>query len=266
MEQNIGPFSSASFFGSAKVNGIPVWNHQLPVTVGGIMGDTVTAAPPKFGRLVSINPSNPDVFLMGIPSGAYPVGILIMDPAIQENEPGAFDVYVDGRPATACIFGMVQFNSWDVSGTGVSAKPGVNQKVAANVTTGEIAFFPRTTTVPATHKELNAAVVSKAGPNGVTVFFNSPIAAVTTSEAIPQLPDAVVTIPGGAVAADTVVALKAEYIAMYPGATLNWKKASDATWLTTDMTVDAAGAYDVKVTGTGYTESDETELTFTILS
>ena len=203
MQSNMN-FTIGNFRGTGRVNGLPVFVDKFPLTLGGVMGELAEAAPAKFGRLVSVMPDAPNTFLMGIPTGAYPRGILIADPAIMQNDPAMNDMYFEGRPATVMTFGLFQL--MDVSEDMSDGMLGM--EVWADDTTGEIGFIEvGGTPLGAGFTQLNANVYSKDGPNGTTVWLNWPVVAETASEAMPTVATPVANPPAGAVADNTPVLL-----------------------------------------------------------
>ena len=171
------------FKGAAKLNGVPMFLHQLPMTAGGVI-DNLETQDPAFGVLVSSFPNEPGSFSVGVPEGAIPRGVLLFDAAISQNDPGKPNSYFPGNPATAAIFGPVQFSSWGKTAAG-SIDPVLGCKVIANETTGVIEFLPAATpAAPAGWITLNAAVVNKDfGSNGVTIFFGGD--ALSAAEELP---------------------------------------------------------------------------------
>ena len=162
-------FGMGNFKGNGKVNGLPVWNHQLPLTMGGIIGPLAVGAPAKFGRAVSVDPTDPTTFLVGHPTGSHLLGILIADDAIMVQDPGMNDEYFEGRPATVMTFGLVQFAEFDPD----LETPLLGMNVGINKVTGEIAFSA--SAFSGDYEIINASVYRKEEPNGVTVFLNWPL-------------------------------------------------------------------------------------------
>jgi len=210
-------FTIGNFKGTGNVNGLPVFVDKLPLTIGGVMGTINDLYPAYFGCLVSVDPADPNTFLVGCAAGDYPVGILAFDPAIAQNDPGMNNMYFEGRPATAIAFGLAQFNltSDDFS----EGKLGM--EVWADRLTGEIGFFEiGATPAPDTDDfiKLNASVFKKEEPNGVTVFFQNPIATPAASEAQPVVATPIASPEAGAVAADAPVTL----FCATPGAVIHY--------------------------------------------
>lgn len=162
------------FKGAAKLNGVPMFAHQLPLTVGGVI-DNAEIKDPKFGVLVSSLPDDMDNFLVGIPATAIPRGVLLFDAAISENDPGKPSSYFPGNPATAAFFGPVQYADWTKVAAG-AIDPVVGCIVIANNTSGVIEFLPAgTDPIPAGYTALNAEVIRvDSRANGVTIFFSGP--------------------------------------------------------------------------------------------
>lgn len=171
------------FKGAAKLNGVPMFLHQLPMTAGGVI-DHLETQDPAFGVLVSSFPNEPGSFRVGIPAGSIPRGVLLFDAAISQNDPGKPSSYFPGNPAAAAIFGPVQYSSWTKVATS-SIDPVLGCKVIANDTTGVIEFLPAATVAaPAGYTLLNAAVIAKDfDGNGVTIFFGGD--ALSAAEELP---------------------------------------------------------------------------------
>lgn len=193
MEQNMS-FAIGNFQGTGKPSGVPVFLHQLPATRGGVIGPVVAGAEPRFGCLVSADPDTPNVFDVGLPAGNFPVGILMFDPAIAQNDPAMNDLYFEGRPATAITCGPVQLQGYE-SGL---ADGKLGMEVYANRVTGEIGFEAIGTTPDAgTYVKLNAHVYEKEDPNGTTIWLNQPVVIPTASEARPSTATPVATPAAG---------------------------------------------------------------------
>lgn len=190
-------FSMGNFKGNGKLNGVPVFTHQLPLTKGGVMGtiDSVNA-PAKFGRAVSVDPDDPDTFVMGHPAGTILKGILMFDSAIARNDPGMYDEYFEGRPATCATFGLLQFSEFDTAGS----VPREGMHVGINTVTGQL-IFDDAAIVAAGYEEIDAFVYETNGPNGVTIFLKSPFVTQTPETqpqtAAPQISPAAGAIPSG---------------------------------------------------------------------
>jgi hypothetical protein len=205
MERNMSFKIGSNFKGSGRPDGVPTFIDKLPIVRGGVIGALVDGAPAKMGRLVSVLPADPNTFLMGIPTGAYPVGILISDPAIMQNDPFMNDMYFEGRPATCMTFGMFDINTVD---SGLAAG-GIGMEVWANITTGQLGFAQVGGTPPSgtTYAKINAGVFYKDSPNGVKVWINWPLVAPTTSEAQPTVTTPTISPAAGAVPVGTAAYL-----------------------------------------------------------
>lgn len=157
---NMGPFRGLSLKGDARVNAVPMFVDKLPLTLGGIAGESI-----PFGRVVSINPaSNRREFFLGCPDGYIVKGIAMMDPTIMRVDPAMQNYYFAGRPMTVTTFGILDILEYDL---GKSA-PFEGAKVGYNKTTGEIQFGE-------VEVQLNAGVYETLDPNGAKVFFNFPL-------------------------------------------------------------------------------------------
>ncbi len=173
MERNMS-LGAAAFKGSGKVNGIPVFVHQSPLTVGGIVSDSNDNGL-AFGRVAYREAGNLDYFIQGKGTGNTVVaGIAIADPSIMTLDPAMNDYYFNTRPATVITHGLVQFAEWELD-DGVTAlvNPSYGAKVIFNDTTGKIGFTT-STSVPSGYTQLDAFVYDISGPNGVTIFLNKP--------------------------------------------------------------------------------------------
>ena len=192
-------FTMGNFKGNGKVNGLPVFVHQLPLTKGGVMGPIDPAAPAKFGRAVSVDPDYPDVFLVGHPAGTVLKGILMADPAIMRQDPGMRDEYFEGRPTTVVTFGLLQFAEFDST----FSTPKEGMYVAINSVTGEIAFDDSAFVAPG-YEAISADVYSSDDANGATIFLRYPM---VDASPLPQPQTATPTFsPGsGAVASGTLI-------------------------------------------------------------
>jgi hypothetical protein len=184
---------AVGFKGAADLNGVPMYVHQLPLTLGGVI-DPAETADPIFGRLVSTFPNEPHNFLVGVPPASIPRGVLIFDAAISENDPAKPDAYIPGAPATIALYGPLQYKRWGMLAPG-AIEPVIGCKVIAATDTGIIGFLPSTEVVaPAGYIFVNASVIDKEfGANGVTVFFGNaglgsaqefPVAATPTADPI----------------------------------------------------------------------------------
>lgn len=199
-------FNATNFRGTGRTNAVPVWNHQLPLTIGGIIGDLPVGQTAAFGRLVSVMPNQPRMFLLGNPSGSIPKGILVFDPVIAQLDPAMNDFYFEGRPATALTFGLVQCMDFDIA----LQPPIEGMRVVANQVDGRIGFIATGATVPTGWVELRAYVYQKNDPNGVTIFLGATGSVVLTPPAseTPVVTATPVANPAaGAVAAGTQVVL-----------------------------------------------------------
>lgn len=203
MERNM-TFTMGNFKGTGAPSAVPVFLDKLPATRGGVIGAVTAGAEPKFGRLVSADPDDPNTLIVGLPSGNFAVGILIFDPAIAQNDPAMNDLYFEGRPATAVTFGPLAIQGYEAG----LAEGKLGMTVWANKTTGEIGFEAiGTTPSSSTYIQLNAHVLEKQDPNGTVIWLNQPVVTPTASEARPSTATPVATPGAGAVASGTTVAL-----------------------------------------------------------
>lgn len=195
---NMGPFDPVSFKGNAPINGVPVFVDKLPLTIGGIAGENV-----KFGRVVSINPTNRREFVMGVKSGYIVKGISMLDPTIMRADPAQQHYYFAGRPMTATTMGIIEINEYDMT----QGAPMEGSTVWCKNATGELAFNDGTDISAGGYTKLNAYVYETLDPNGAKVFFNLPLVATQTRETVDQAVTPTATPDAGAVAAGTEVVL-----------------------------------------------------------
>lgn len=195
---NMGPFDPVSFKGNAKVTGVPVFVDKLPLTIGGIAGENV-----KFGRVVSINPSNRREFKMGIKSGYIIKGISMLDPTIMRADPAQQNYYFAGRPMTATTLGIIEIHDYDLS----QGAPMEGSTVWCKNDTGEIAFNDGTDLSGSGYTKLNAYVYETLDPNGAKVFFNLPLVTSQTRETVDQVAAPTASPAAGAVKAGTAVTI-----------------------------------------------------------
>lgn len=210
-------FSATNFKGTGRPNAVPVWNHQLPLTIGGVIGALPVGLTAEFGRVVSVMPNEPRQFLVGMPSGSIPKGILVFDPVIAQLDPAMSNHYFEGRPATAVTFGLIQVCDFEVS----MQSPVEGMRVIFNTTDGRLGFIASATTLPDGWAELNAYVYQKNDPNGATLFLGSRATCLLTppTSEVSDVVDTPVASPvAGEVAAGTQVVLTCGT----PGATIRF--------------------------------------------
>lgn len=195
---NMGPFDPTSFKGKAPISGVPTFVDKLPLTIGGIAGQDV-----KFGRVVSIDPSNRREFKMGTSVGRIIKGIAMLDPTIMRADPAQQNYYFAGRPMTATTLGIVEIYDYDIS----QKAPMEGSTVWCKNATGEIAFNDGTDISASGYTKLNAYVYETLDPNGAKVFFNLPLVATQTRETVGQVATPTASPAAGAVASGTQVSL-----------------------------------------------------------
>jgi len=165
-------FNPVNFKGTGKVNGLPVFVHQFPLTKGGYIDLDATTGSAKFGRVVCIEADEKDAFKVGKTDDGVIVGMLIADPSIMKTDPTMNDYYFAGRPATICTFGLVQMAEWDTEVAG-AATPALGCVVVMNDTTGQIGFLAAGEDAPAGYTALTGVKVYDVdGSNGVTLFVD----------------------------------------------------------------------------------------------
>lgn len=195
---NMGPFDPVSFKGGAKVTGVPVFVDKLPLTIGGIAGENV-----KFGRIVSIDPTNRREFKMGTSAGRIIKGISMLDPTIMRADPAQQDYYFAGRPMTATTLGIIEIREYDIT----QDAPMEGSTVWCKNSTGEIAFNDGTDISASGYTKLNAYVYETLDPNGAKVFFNLPLVATQTRETVSSVATPTASPAAGEVEAGTEVSL-----------------------------------------------------------
>lgn len=201
LQSNMGPFKPVSLKGNAQIHGVPMFVDKLPLTIGGIAGDNI-----KFGRIVSIDPSDRRTFVMGIPSGNVVKGISMLDPTILTLDPGQVEngqnYYFAGRPMTATTFGILDILEYDTT----QEAPAEGATVWCRNDNGMLAFNDGTA-LGAGYTKLNAFVYETLDPNGAKVFFNLPLVVEQTKEALDKAEAPVADPAAGAVEAGTQVTL-----------------------------------------------------------
>jgi hypothetical protein len=193
---NMAPFTPFNWKGTARVNAIPVFIDKLPATIGGLAGPNC-----RFGRVVSVDVnSNVRKFIPGITASTAAIGILIMDPTIMVADPAQVDYYYEGRPATAVTFGLIEYMDYNI----LLNQPTYGSKVLANNQTGEIGFVASGASVPSGWTAINASVYEIQDPNGVKIWLNTPLMAIS-SQPGPATANPVFNPAAGAVAAGTTI-------------------------------------------------------------
>lgn len=200
-QYNMGPFKPISLKGNAPVNGVPTFVDKLPLTIGGIAGEDV-----KFGRVVSINPTNRRQFVMGIPAGNVVKGISAMNPAIMRADPGMNDYYFAGRPMTAFTMGLIDIMDYDTA----YGAPMEGSTVWANNTTGQLAFNDGTDISAAGYTKLNAFVYETLDPNGGKIWFGLPLVTTQTRETVAKVSTPVAEPAAGAIDSGKEVTLSTD--------------------------------------------------------
>lgn len=264
MERNM-TFTMGNFKGTGAPSAVPVFLDKLPATRGGVIGAVTAGSEPKFGRLVSADPDDPNTFVVGLPSGNFAVGILVFDPTIAQNDPAMNDLYFEGRPATAVTFGPLALQGYEAG----LAEGKLGMTVWANKTTGEIGFEAiGTTPSSSTYVQINAHVLEKQDPNGIVIWLNQPVVTPAASEARPVVATPVATPGAGAVASGTVVALAVAT----PGAVIHYTDdgtvpdATDPVYTpgTTVIAVTAGVTIKAIAVKVGYTNSTVLSAVYTI--
>lgn len=164
-------FNPVTFKGTGKVNGLPVFVHQFPLTKGGYIDLNANPTSAKFGRVVCVESTEKDGFKVGKTPDGVIVGMLAADPSIMKADPTMNDYYFPGRPATIVTFGLVQLSEWDEDVAG-AVTPALDSVVVMNNTTGQIGFLAKGGSAPEGYTSLDAKVYDVDGPNGVTLFVN----------------------------------------------------------------------------------------------
>ena len=203
LQSNMGPFKPVSLKGNAFVNGVPMFVHKLPLTIGGIAGDNI-----PMGRVCSINPANRREFVVGIPNGNVVKGVSMLDPTIlmldpgQQNE-GEMNYYFAGRPMTLTTLGILDICEYDTA----QSAPFEGATVWCRNDNGILAFNDGTDISASGYTKLNAFVYETLDPNGAKVFFNLPLVAPAAEETLTQCDTPAASPAAGAVTAGTQVTL-----------------------------------------------------------
>jgi hypothetical protein len=207
MIQGNPDFRPANFKGGGDVLGTLVWQHQLPITAGCIIGALPAGemiAP--YLRVVSLVEGTKNTVVPGV--GDVPVGILVPNPARMKNDPPVMQQgYFAGEPATLMRFGQFQITKWALL-AGLGA-PSIGGKVVALDTTGELGFVDYNDGVPSGCTQVKAVVVAVGEPNGATVFLglDSLVMAANKGMDVPVAATPVAAPAAGKVAVDTPVVL-----------------------------------------------------------
>lgn len=201
LQSNMGPFKPVSLKGNAFVNGVPMFVHKLPLTLGGIAGDDI-----PMGRVCSIDPADRRKFVPGIPSGNVVKGVSMLDPSIMMLDPGqqkdGVNYYFTGRPMTLTTFGILDILEYDTS----CDAPFEGATVWCRNSDGVLAFNDGTA-LGAGYTKLNAFVYETLDPNGAKVFFNVPFVAPAAEETLTACATPTASPAAGAVDAGTQVTL-----------------------------------------------------------
>jgi len=143
------PQTAVAYKGNVSINGYPAGPKDSYMTIGGVYdsGDaynTVSTIP--FGTVASAKPSTPDLFVIGLPTGAYILrGVAIFDQSISYNESFKPDSYALGLSATVMVRGLFRLSSWGTTGAStVQPYPGCVPQYS--LTTGAIEFLASGTT------------------------------------------------------------------------------------------------------------------------
>ena len=202
LQSNMGPFKPVSLKGNAFINGVPMFVHKLPLTIGGIAGDNI-----PMGRVCSIDPTNRRQFVAGIPAGNVVKGISMLDPAMLTLDPGQFNdgemnYYFAGRPMTLTTLGILDILEYDTE----QSAPFEGATVWCRNDNGMLAFNDGTA-LGSDYTQLNAFVYETLDPNGAKVFFNLPLVTNTAAETLTACATPVADPAAGAVDAGTQVSL-----------------------------------------------------------
>lgn len=196
---NMGPFPPVSIKGNAQVTGVPVFIDKLPITIGGIAGENV-----KFGRVVSISPTNRREMKMGTSAGRIIKGIAMLDPTIMRVDPAQQNYYFAGRPMTATVIGIIEIHEYDAT----KSAPMEGSTVWCRNADGMLAFNDGTDISASGYTKLNAYVYETLDPNGAKVAFGLPSFTVSqTRETVTKAATPVASPAAGEVASGTAVSL-----------------------------------------------------------
>jgi len=122
------------------------------------------------GRVVSADPADDKLFIVGWSHGLIVRGPLLNRQGIRENEPGKPDYILNEQPAEAIYTGPAWFSTWDtVKGNTV---PKISDIVMFRESDGLIGFLDDGASIPAGYKPLLASVKEvDLTTNGVKVDF-----------------------------------------------------------------------------------------------
>jgi hypothetical protein len=178
------PFTTVAFKGVSTINGAPVNRSNAGYkTVGGIIDGSdsnnsgLTAS---FGVVVSSLPANESgLFVIGKPAGYLPVGVLMFDAGIAQNDPAKSDYFLQNLPVTAIYEGTVRYQSWTKTQTG-SIDPIKGCQIIYRTTTGgtagcaigAIEFLPAGQAIPTSFASFPGYVVEVTSQFGVEIEMN----------------------------------------------------------------------------------------------
>ena len=162
---------SFGFKGQLSLNAQAVPLQEGYLKLGGFVSTNETNGL-KFGVVVSADPTTPDLFVAGIPSGNAIRGVCVFDDSIAQNAPAHPDKYLAGMPCAALNHGFMWLGSWTKTATG-AIDPTLSCMVICNNTTGAIEFIPTGSDVPSGYTELENASVRSVDPdNGALIYLN----------------------------------------------------------------------------------------------
>lgn len=154
------PQSSIVFKGNMSVNGYPAGPKDSYLTLGGFIDENdannlnVFVAP--FGNFVSAQVGTGDAWVLGIPSGYIPRGVLLVDESIMYNEPAKATGYGLGLDATVMYRGAFRLSSWTHNGANSLTTPYLGCVPIVNIASGYIEFQPSgTVSAPTGFKFVN---------------------------------------------------------------------------------------------------------------
>lgn len=147
---------SIGFKGQLKLNAEAVPLQEGYLKLGGFVDPNATKGL-EFGKVVSVDPDEPDTFIAGTASGQVVRGVAVFDDAIAQNAPGHPNSYLPGLPCAALNHGFMWLGSWEKDATG-AIDPAIGCVVIFKDTTGDIEF-----------------IASGAAPTGYTILAGASV-------------------------------------------------------------------------------------------
>jgi hypothetical protein len=137
----------------------------LSMTLGGVVLVTEAAG----ATVVLAGLPDPSAFYVGIPSSYVPVGVLLNEAGVRQNDPGKPSYILPEMPITVATRGKLRYGAIDSAFFGALPAPVSGARVVANNTTGAIGLMAAGAVVPATHTRLQAVVTVDPIGTGFTI-------------------------------------------------------------------------------------------------